>query len=306
MANDPRTQALIDQGYGGYAGWGGAEAEADFKATGGAGKQTSGGGSSYSTSSYNSVPNMLDSAKQVQQFQLEANQPAIESLKASIPEIQNIFQTQSNYLKSQQPLLEKRYDDIIKSITSSTTMEVGNEFGKRGIPAGSGLYEQTLNNRLNPQLSELQIGREQDISGLLNSISELGGQEVTSLRDVQNSIAQLMAGNAPNAVQSALGIIQNAQNQTQIANNYEIDKLKLAQTGKPTYSTVSAGGRVLMIDSDGNIVKDLGASSTGGGNIVIGGGDTGTGDSDWERVQTPINTGSGSGGGMGRIPSNIG
>lgn len=37
------ASSLIAQGYGGYAGWGDAEADADFNATGGAGKLTSGG-----------------------------------------------------------------------------------------------------------------------------------------------------------------------------------------------------------------------------------------------------------------------
>lgn len=40
------VQELINAGYGGYAGWGEAEATANYNATGGAGKQTSGGGSS--------------------------------------------------------------------------------------------------------------------------------------------------------------------------------------------------------------------------------------------------------------------
>lgn len=35
---------LVSKGYGGYAGWGDAEAQADFKATGGSGKWTGGGG----------------------------------------------------------------------------------------------------------------------------------------------------------------------------------------------------------------------------------------------------------------------
>ncbi len=38
------AQDLINKGYGGYAGWGDAEANADFAATGGGGKETSGGG----------------------------------------------------------------------------------------------------------------------------------------------------------------------------------------------------------------------------------------------------------------------
>lgn len=38
------AQDLVNAGYGGYQGWDDAGAEADFKATGGAGKRTSGGG----------------------------------------------------------------------------------------------------------------------------------------------------------------------------------------------------------------------------------------------------------------------
>ena len=42
----PTVNELINAGYGGYAGWGDAEANADFNATGGAGKITGGGGRS--------------------------------------------------------------------------------------------------------------------------------------------------------------------------------------------------------------------------------------------------------------------
>lgn len=43
---------LIAKGFGGYQGWGDAEADANFKDTGGEGKKTSGGGSASSTPNY--------------------------------------------------------------------------------------------------------------------------------------------------------------------------------------------------------------------------------------------------------------
>lgn len=62
------TQQLINMGYGGYAGWGDAEANANFLATGGSGKETSGGGSgggsgtdSVLQNAINSVTGMLPS-----------------------------------------------------------------------------------------------------------------------------------------------------------------------------------------------------------------------------------------------------
>jgi hypothetical protein len=51
------AQELVNQGYGGYAGWGDAEAEANFNATGGAGKQTGGGSSGGGSSSVDDILN---------------------------------------------------------------------------------------------------------------------------------------------------------------------------------------------------------------------------------------------------------
>lgn len=49
------AQELVSIGFGGYQGWGDAEADADFRATGGAGKITGGGGRSSSSSGFNPI-----------------------------------------------------------------------------------------------------------------------------------------------------------------------------------------------------------------------------------------------------------
>jgi hypothetical protein len=200
------------------------------------------GVSSGSSTSAPTSTNPIDQAQAINQFYIKQNQPAISSLQSSIPEVKSIYENQANYLKSQQAPLEKRYSDLIDSITKSTQLETGREFGKRGLSTESGLYDQTLNNRLNPQISQLGISREQDISSLLNQISGLSGQETTGLRDIQNAIAQLQAGNAPNAVSSAQQAINQAEQSRQFNVGAELQKQQAqSQDLSKNYTSLGEG-----------------------------------------------------------------
>jgi len=62
----PTAQQLVQQGFGGYAGWGDAEANADFNATGGSGKITSSGGSNSGSSNYAPSINIDDYIRTIQ------------------------------------------------------------------------------------------------------------------------------------------------------------------------------------------------------------------------------------------------
>jgi hypothetical protein len=212
---------LVSKGYSGYQGWGDAEAQADFNATSGSGK----GGPSSGGSS-----DPIEQAKKINQFYIEQNQPAIKSFQESIPEVQKIYENQTGYLKSQQAPLEQRYSNLIGQITKSYQTETSREFGKRGVSTESGLFDQTLNDRLSPQVANLGVSREQDISSLLNQISTLGGQQSTDIRGILNSIAQLQAGNAPQAVTSAQDIINAATQQKQFDVGTELKKQELSQS----------------------------------------------------------------------------
>jgi hypothetical protein len=261
------AQSLISQGYGGYAGWGDAEADADFKATGGSGKRTT--PSSTSGGASGAITDPIAQAKAINDFYIQQNQPAISSLQAGIPEVKSIYENQANYLKSQQAPLEARYKSLIDSITKSTQTETSQEFGKRGVSTTSGLYDQTLNNRLNPQISQLGISQGQDVSSLLNQISGISGQETTDIRGIMNSIAQLQAGNAPSAVSSAQDIINAATSAKQFDIGTELKKQELA---KSSSSVVEANGRkyVVTLDSNGNITskQDIGSATTGSGSTL--------------------------------------
>jgi len=57
------ASSLIAQGYGGYQGWGDTEADANFKATGGAGKKTSGSSSGTGVADYGEATNLLGTQK---------------------------------------------------------------------------------------------------------------------------------------------------------------------------------------------------------------------------------------------------
>ena len=223
------AQDLVNKGYYGYAGWRDAEAQADFAATGGSGKgspiSSSGGGGASNTS------NAIETAKQLLQFQQSANQPAISSLQASIPEVSAKFATTKQGLEGQKVPLEQRYQNLLDSINANKEQDINQqnltlsrEFGRRGIPTTSGLFEQTQGEKLSPinqyytgQLTEAGISKEENLMELNNLIASLTGQETEQTRAIQNAIAQLQVGDSSGAITQALQQLQINQAAEQAA-----------------------------------------------------------------------------------------
>jgi len=258
-------QDLISQGYTGYQGWNDeAAVRADFAATGGAGKggpSSSGGGSS--SSSGGGSFNVIDYAKQLLGFQQEANQPAIQSLQAGIPEAQSRISTEQTRLEGEKAPLSARYEQLLKDVTSRTEMATAQEFGRRGIPTTSGLLDQTLAQKLSPETERIGLAKEADLRGIDTQISNLTGVGIDKVREIQNTIAQLQAGAGQGAVSGALNMSQIGEQQRQFDVGSELTKLQMAE---PDTSTITAGGRVLLIDNKtGQTIQDLGASTTGTG-----------------------------------------
>ena len=184
---------------------------------GGAG---SGGGSDYETL-----------ARQQMKLSQEANAPAVQSLQSQIPTIQQSFQQQGNYLKSQVDPLNKRYENLISSIKGQgqeeinrTSTATSSELGRRGISSESGLYGQTVNQALNPinqriagNLSNVGTEQEQAIAALQNQIAQNPIQQTQAEQQVLAAIAQLQSGGASQGIQNALtqyGQQQQAQQQS--------------------------------------------------------------------------------------------
>jgi len=218
------AQDLVSKGFYGYAGWGDAEAAADFNATGGSGKGGPTSSSTSTSSSSGGIPqssNVIDTARQLQQFNIESNQPAIQSLQASIPETTSKYATERQRLESQKVPLKDRYSNLLNQIKSSETADVkqqeiatAREFGRRGIPTTSGIAEQTLAEKLSPirqyytgKATETGISQEENMSTLEGLISSLTGQETESTRAIQNAIAALQAGDTSGAITQALGLL---------------------------------------------------------------------------------------------------
>lgn len=183
---------------------------------------------------FGGAPNYLDIAKQIMGLQQEANKPVIESLQASIPETQAKFAQQKTQIQGEFAPLEQRYQGLLAEITrnqkaeeSRTGIATSRELGRRGISSESGLFDQTVNERLSPvtqfytgQATQAGLGREESIRQLQNLLAQIPVQETDAIRQIQNSIAQLQAGGNAAAIQSAQGIYgQQLQAQQAAAQN---------------------------------------------------------------------------------------
>lgn len=142
---------------------------------------------SVSVPSFNDVVN---NAQQLQNFQIQANQPAIQSLGS-----------QSNDLQS-------RYSDLLNSIkgqgsvaVNAQTLATNNELGKRGISSDSGVGAQTMASALLPVTTQY--------AGLT---AQTGLQEQQDVNSIASQIAQLQAGNSAAAISGATGFLTAQQN----------------------------------------------------------------------------------------------
>jgi hypothetical protein len=219
-------------------------------------------------------------AQQLQMYQ-KANEPAISSLQASIPEIQNKYAQTGEYLQKQVTNLDTRYKNLLDSIkglqqsdVQATTTNTSQELGRRGISAEGGLFGKTINEAVLPvnrayatQIGELGATQQSALDTLLNQISGNTQNQTAETRAVQNAIAQLQAGGNTSAITNALQLYQTQQSAQEAQANRdlqeklaavktetnpleqekllaEIAKLQ-AQTAKITSGGGSSGGDVL-------------------------------------------------------------
>ncbi|MEK6830385.1 MAG: hypothetical protein AABY15_09800, partial [Nanoarchaeota archaeon] len=115
------------------------------------------------------LQDIVGAAKQIQQFTSEANKPVIQSLEAQRTPLLDRYSALLDQIKGNQATAEKRQ-----------SMATSQEFGRRGIPLSSGVFQQTLADVLNPITSqytnlykETGAGREQDLLALAQQIAQL-------------------------------------------------------------------------------------------------------------------------------------
>lgn len=130
--------------------------------------------------------------------------------------------------------LKSRYDKLIADIKGrrdTAVQQVGidtaREYGKRGIPTSSGVFDVALRNATTPV--EQSYG--QNITG-----AEGEGQD--KIMAIQNAIAGLQAGAGKDAITQALEVLKNSQAQgnwekTFSQNQQELDLKKTASQNDP-------------------------------------------------------------------------
>src|SRR3990167_8148903 len=130
------------------------------------------------------APNYANILKGQQAAATAAAQPVVSSLEAQ-----------------RQPIAD-RYASLIDQIKSNQTAAIGGqqttssrEFGRRGIPLSSGVFETTLEERLNP------IRRE--YAGLTG---QTGAEREQALAELATRIAGVRTGASQNAIQAALSL----------------------------------------------------------------------------------------------------
>ena len=249
------SRQLIGMGYGGYAGWGDAGANADFMATGGSGKKTSPSsptGASAPTTDYASI------ARRQLELQREATRPAIEQLTSSKEGITQAYGEQKAGLEAYRSPLKEKYDTLLKSIVGEQSTATSREFGRRGIPLSSGAFDQALLEQTQPQRE--RIGAESNLAqaDLERLISGIGVSKQGQLSAVDQAIAQLQAGGSSSAITQAMQLLQNQQSQASSAAEQAWKEKVYKETTLPqsratvakAYKDASSGNEETMTLSD--------------------------------------------------------
>ena len=130
-------------------------------------------------------------ARQFLSLQNEAIQPAVQQLEAR-----------------KEPL-KARYDAILQSLKGKEQQEItqtqtalGREYGRRGIPTSSGMFEQNVLEKTQP-ISQAYAGLQ----------AQTGLESENALTGLAQAIASLQGGASQNAIQNALSQYQFGQTQ---------------------------------------------------------------------------------------------
>ena len=212
-------------------------------------------------------------AQKLLEFQRQANQPAISSLQASIPETEQRFATEQTRLAGEKEPLKQRYANIIDQLTGREKQDValaqqrtGREFGYRGIPASSTLFLDELQRAESPirqayggQIKEVGLEQEAGLRGIDQLLTQLAGQSVEAKRTIQNAIGQLQSGDPGSALQAAMSILSLQQNQAQFKQQQALSERELTEYKIPSLTkkeTVDPYKQFLKV-GEGESVFDL-------------------------------------------------
>lgn len=174
---------------------------------------------------------------------LKANEPVIQSLRETEPEIASKYAKSRETVSGRLSNLDERYNNVINEIrgkgtaaVQSQTKVTANELAMRGIDPTSTLYNQELINAVNPieqSYASLVKGAETERGAEALSLQELLGNltagETESLRALRNSIAQILASSSSEAINQAIQQYQTGEGSRQFDVSQALQQAQLAE-----------------------------------------------------------------------------
>lgn len=165
----------------------------------------------------------VQSAKAINDFQVQANQPAIAAYEASKTPLQDRYKSILDQIKGNQTSSENRQ-----------TLATNTELGKRGLASTSGVGQQELVNAVNP-ITAAYTGK----------YGEVAAQRESDIAEIQKAIAMLQSGNPAASIQAGIGINQSVQSANQFEQEMAMRQAQMDaennRVEKNPYVTLSEG-----------------------------------------------------------------
>lgn len=193
--------------------------------------------------------------EKAQAARMQAIAPAVQSLEASIPEISQKFGSERTRLEAGKDPLKARYQSILDELkrregveTQETNTALAREFGRRGVPLSSGLYDETGIEKRRPisefysgQTKDVGLSQEEGLSNIDQLIASLTGQEVESVRGIRNALASLQSGAGNASIEDAFRTLQAQEQSRQFDEGQTLEKerLRFAQQGQAVEEAMS-------------------------------------------------------------------
>ena len=277
-------QDLVNQGYGGYAGWGETEAKADITAGHKEGKRTSGGTSSggFDAGAYAREQQSLLEAREAKQRKVDIDFNA--KFRAAVQGIEPMSAIRERVIGERFPeytgLKEGAYaaSEALRDIPSDVRTRAGQV----------GMAENRIKTRITSKMDKIAPFVQDALSKMAfleEQVSQAFQLEASDVRDkTMLPLQQEMASISDRLQRELTGYTATMQNQTsmliqELANRgtLEVQKLKdlsaaaIAEQQYFSSEIITADGRRKLVDKrTGELIADLGASGTtgnGNGNI---------------------------------------
>lgn len=180
---------------------------------------------------------LIAQAQKLRDFNIQANQPAIQNLEAGKEPLKQRYQQTLDEIK--------RREGVEKQQTSTA---LSREFGRRGIPLSSGVFDEALLEKLRPigefftgQFESAQTGLEESLLNIQSLIAKL--QTGSPLESIQAALSlnQLQEQSRQNAIQNALAQRQFEEGQRQFNETLNFQKSGSTEDPFSRFATLGEG-----------------------------------------------------------------